>query len=295
MLDRLWSLVLAAGAGRRLASLTGGVPKQFWRLDGGPTLLEATLSRLEPLAPPERTAVVVDRMHAPYVTARWPASRAPGRFIYQPADWGTAAGILLGLLPVLSAEPDDVVVVTPSDHGVRALDLFRVGLVRAASLTAATGRVVVFGIRPNRAYDDYGWITSGRKRTGGLREIASFVEKPPADLAHRLRESGALWNTMVVVARASSLFGLFRQHVPEVACHFDDALSLPEAERDRYLADAYVHLPVRDFSRDVLTPAQGLLTQAWPSSLGWSDLGTPERLRRWLGRHPASGMTHTAA
>jgi choline kinase len=30
-----WTVVLAAGAGRRLAEVTGGVPKQFWRAAGG--------------------------------------------------------------------------------------------------------------------------------------------------------------------------------------------------------------------------------------------------------------------
>ena len=99
---------------------------------------------------------------------------------------------------------------------------------------------------------------------------------------------------MVMVGRASTLFDLHQQHVPEIAWAFAGALRLPEADRDAYLREAYDHLPARDFSRDVLTPAQGLLTFAWPASLGWSDLGTPERLRRWLGRSPAAGRTPTS-
>jgi hypothetical protein len=36
-----------------------------------------------------------------------------------------------------------------------------------------------------------------------------------------------------------------------------------------------------DFSRDILARARGLAVSLWPASLGWADLGTPDRLRDW--------------
>jgi mannose-1-phosphate guanylyltransferase len=51
MLAVPWTIVLAAGSGRRLARITGGIPKQFWSPPGGTTLLEQTLRRMAPLAP----------------------------------------------------------------------------------------------------------------------------------------------------------------------------------------------------------------------------------------------------
>ena len=55
METQLWSVVLAAGSGRRLSDLTGGTPKQFWRPTGSTSLVEETLARLAPISPPERT------------------------------------------------------------------------------------------------------------------------------------------------------------------------------------------------------------------------------------------------
>src|SRR6185503_15686864 len=101
MAGDVWNLVLAAGAGRRLASVTGGVPKQFWRRDGGPTLLEDTLTRTSPLASRARTVIVVDSTHAHFITGS--AAEAFERVVYQPTDRGTAAGVLFGLMNVLSA------------------------------------------------------------------------------------------------------------------------------------------------------------------------------------------------
>src|SRR6185436_6374908 len=111
----LWPVVLAAGAGRRLSSVTGGTPKQFWSPDGGPSLVETTLERVAPLGSLERTVVIVDRAHESYVRAverRWGAAN----IVWQPGDRGTAAGVLLALTPVLDADPNALVFLTPSDH-----------------------------------------------------------------------------------------------------------------------------------------------------------------------------------
>jgi hypothetical protein len=73
---------------------------------------------------------------------------------------------------------------------------------------------------------------------------------------------------------------------------FAEALLLPSGERDAFLSLQYPVLPALDFSRHLMTQARGLETYAWPESIGWSDLGTPERLRRWLG---ADGRPRRAA
>jgi hypothetical protein len=87
---------------------------------------------------------------------------------------------------------------------------------------------------------------------------------------------------MVIAARARTLLDLCREHLPDLTDLFGGALTLPPHSREAYLAERYASLRVADFSRDVLMPAAGLLAYTWPASIGWSDLGTPERLRDWL-------------
>ena len=67
MTTKLWNVVLAAGSGRRLATVTQGTPKQFWCSDGRRSLLDDTFARVAPLAPRARTTVVVDCAHRRYV------------------------------------------------------------------------------------------------------------------------------------------------------------------------------------------------------------------------------------
>jgi mannose-1-phosphate guanylyltransferase len=285
MQAHVWTVVLAAGAGRRLAAVTGGVPKQFWRDGGRRSLLEETLDRFRPLAPAPRTVVVVDDGHRRLMEA--PRARPDGAtVVFQPEDRGTAAGLLLSLTPVLDAEPHAVVVVTPSDHGVADANGFRRGLLEGARAARARGAVVVFGVEPTEPCTDYGWITPGPPRPPyQLRSVRAFVEKPPAAVAARLFAAGAAWNTMVVVARASALLALCRERLPVITAVFETALRLPPALRRAFLAATYPELSPRDFSRDVLGPsARELSTYVWSVSVGWSDLGTPQRLRAWYDR-----------
>ena len=290
----LWSVVLAAGQGRRLSSLTGGVPKQFWRPAGGSSLLDETLSRLSPLCPASRTVIVMDSGHLKYVSAR-PDYTTRGHIVLQPTDRGTASGVLLGLLPILAADPDATVLLTPSDHGVRNGAAFRRGVLHAVQHVQSVGGIVLLGVAPTTPRDDYGWISVGPEGPDGVRRVEAFVEKPHAVMARRLLASGAVWNTMVMVARVTDLVGLFRRHLPDVTPMFLRAAAMPASDRCAHIADLYPRLPARDFSRDVLAPASGLLAYTWPSSMGWMDLGTPERLNEWLRTTPPAGTAVQAS
>ncbi len=280
MASQLWTVVLAAGAGRRLAELTGGVPKQFWRAGDRKSLLEATTDRFAALAPPSRTVVIVDKSHRDHVSTSLDPARI-GEVVFQPEDRGTATGVLLALTPVLATEPEAIVTITPADHGVVNDDRFRRGLLEAARHVQSHGGIVVFGVEPTGARDDYGWITPASPSSHRLRPVTAFIEKPSTQVAEGLFASGAVWNTMVVVARASALHALYVELLPELASVFAAAQQLSPAARQAFLSDVYPHLPSLDFSRDLLGPARNLLTYVWPASIGWSDLGTPERLREW--------------
>jgi len=280
MTSHIWTIVLAAGAGRRLAGVTGGVPKQFFRPSAGESLLGMTLARMAPLSVAERTVIIVDESHRPLLDG---CEVPPGmRVLFQPADRGTATGVLMALMPVLAEAPDDVVVLTPSDHAVADIGLFTRGLRAAIQFVDLENAVVLFGVDSSEASPDLGWIIPSQRDTP-LARVAAFVEKPDQDHADRLHQQGAVWNTMVVVARASALRSLYEAHLPALATVFDVALRLHgDQARARFLAETYPTLPPRDFSRDLLEQARTLFVYTWPAAIGWSDLGTPDRLNQWL-------------
>jgi mannose-1-phosphate guanylyltransferase len=298
----LWSIVLAAGLGRRLASLTGGIPKQFWAPPGQRTLLEQTLDRLQPLVPLTRTVTVIDRSQRALADARLRSSSSEslGLLLDQPADRGTAAGVALGLSEVLAMNRDAIVVLTPSDHGIEDLSVFRHGLEQAVvAVRSDPRRVVLFGVEPKHPTGDYGWITahgalSGRRPR--LRAVRQFVEKPDLERAGSLLRTGAVWNTMMLVARASALVALFERHLPQLWTVFATAQRREAGARAALLSANYETLPRADFSHDLMTPSAAWLSlYTWPASFGWSDLGTPERLEAWLERSRRAEACRAAA
>jgi len=288
MRQPLWTIVLAAGAGRRLASVTDGVPKQFWHYDGRRSLLEATLDRITPLSPPDQTVIVVDESHRSFVKGLRGMSRY-GHVTFQPGDRGTGVGVLLGLIDVLEAAPEAIVLLTPSDHAVTDARRYRAGILEAvAHVQSGKGGIVLFGARPTTPDHEYGWISSnpGAKHRR-FRPVTRFSEKPTADRVAALRRSGAVWNTMVLVSTATALFDLYWTHVPQLASLFARALHLPAGAREGFLTDAYRTLPTVDFSHHVIGAATDLSLFVWPAAMGWSDLGTPPRLTQWMEEESA--------
>jgi mannose-1-phosphate guanylyltransferase len=282
-----WALLLAGGAGRRLVTVTGGRPKQFWSPNGGPTLLEDAASRADRFSPPGRRVTVVDRTHRSFVDALG-AKTSLGRLVFQPEDRGTANGVLLGLLEVMTRAPDSQILLTPADHGVARLDLFQAGLRRGlARISERPDRIVVFGIQADSADGQYGWILpeiEARTSVGRCAPVSVFVEKPQgSELAH-LYAQGAAWNTMVLVSEARALLELFRRFLPDptaaLAAAYGESLILRQAAVD----DAYRSLPRADFSTDLIGHADNLDVYTWPATMGWSDLGTPERVSNWQRR-----------
>ena len=170
-------------------------------------------------------------------------------------------------------------------HGVEEVEAYRHGLKQAIGrVRAGLTDVVVFGVEPTAVAADYGWMTptvpAGLAR-GTFQPVAGFVEKPPLSQALDLFSSGAVWNTMLLVAKAKALLARYHQHLPFLAGVLPRVADLRVEACETFLQDWYPRLPSHDFSRDLLTPSRPLWLYTWPSTIGWSDLGTPERLEEW--------------
>jgi len=287
--DHTWALILGAGDGRRLSDLTGSatgraVPKQFCSLRGGSSLLQETIERAGGLASRDHISVILSETHR-----RWwqdagldlPAEN----IVVQPANRGTAIGILLQLLCVLERDPAAEVVLLPSDHHVADEGILQAALRRALELVRrAPERVVLLGMTPEGPDPELGYMVPGAPDDSGAPAVREFVEKPSPRRARDLIAQGALWSPFILVARGQTLLARIEECLPAIV------QALRDARRARGgsgadLARLYERLPTLDFSHHVLTisPGAALSVVAVPAC-GWSDLGTPERLGQTLSR-----------
>jgi mannose-1-phosphate guanylyltransferase len=289
--QRTWTVVLAAGDGSRLASLTTdangrAVPKQFCSLNGGRSLLEDAMQRARRIVPRDRLCVIVAADHRRYwQRTLWtvPASNV----IVQPRNCGTAHGILLATLKILERDPLARILFLPADHYVRDENALGGSLREAATvLTRRPGRLALIGIEPEEADTELGYILPGATCADGTRGVARFVEKPDARVARELLASGALWNSFIFAAGGPALVGMMRERFPDEVEAMATALARDThtGHRSVALEELYENLQPLDFSRAVVQGSEERLRVVAAPACGWSDLGTPRRVAETLAR-----------
>lgn len=288
-----WALVLAAGEGSRLRALTTApsgttIPKQFCSLDGGPSLLHEALCRALAVASEGRICAIVAAQHR-----RWwqgALCTLPRRnVIVQPQNRGTAIGILLPLLHVLSCDTEARVVLLPSDHCVRQEELLTTTIREALeSLRGRHHESVLLGLQPEDADPELGYILPGPSDGLGGFTVARFIEKPSRDIARELIAAGGLWNSFIIASSARALLDLFLARIPDVVAAMRRAQRC-DAEAGSAgvaMAELYAQLPSLDFSRDIVSGQESAFRTRRVPPCGWSDLGTPKRVAEALSRCP---------
>jgi mannose-1-phosphate guanylyltransferase len=285
-----WAIVLAAGDGSRLGPLTVGpdgavVPKQYCSFRGGPSLLRRALDRAAQVAGRENILVVVAAQHR-----RWwreqVADLPDENVIVQPCNRGTACGLLLPLAHVRLRSAHATVAVLPSDHWVDDEWTFTLAMRRALRAATRDGEhLILLGISPDGPDTGYGWIRTEGDAGRVPGRVVSFIEKPDIELAERLLERGALWNSFTFVAQADALWEMFRRRLPWLVERFSLALAAGEGAWWRApLWEVYEDLPSLDFSRAILEGAGDSLRVVPVPPCGWTDLGTPERVSACIDR-----------
>jgi mannose-1-phosphate guanylyltransferase len=313
----VWAVVLAGGDGTRLRSLTRIIsgedrPKQFCQVYGGKTLLAQTRARLARVIHPGRTAFAVVRTHERFYRNEL-ADVEPQRVVVQPGNKGTTAAVIFSLLRITALAGDPVVAFFPTDHYYANEAEFRLSVERAVRVAQHhSDTLVVLGAEAEHPEVEYGWIEPGTKFgtpfTNALLRVRHFWEKPSHPTAQALLARGCLWNTFVMVGRASLFLALLGNTMAPGM--LDAFLAAQQHKHDTNLAQdkLWASLTAGDFSRQVLTPSTQHLAVLRVGDIGWSDLGTPERVRAALARsgvrpwwqesaenEPSEGLAKTSA
>ena len=286
MQKQRWAVVLAAGSGKRLQTITGrsdgaSVPKQYCSMHGGPSLLRLALARAFTVVPFDRVLCVVSEEHELW-WRRELAELPLENIIVQPLDRGTAVGTLLPVSVALDRDPTARLVFLPADHYVAGEQILSNHIARALrELEEDINRVVLLGLEPDEPDPELGYIQLLANSDETLGTVTRFVEKPSVRRAKTLIGAGALWNSFVFAAKAETLMQLFRRRIPRAVGAFQSAADSGNLTTS-VLAKIYEQLDSADLSGDVFAGSEGSLAVLRVPSCGWTDLGTPERVARAL-------------
>jgi mannose-1-phosphate guanylyltransferase len=263
-------LIMAGGGGTRLWPASRKQrPKQFLpMLDGGETLLGATVARVQGLVPPERILVVTAADQVDEVRRTAP-SVPRENIVIEPKARNTAPCIGLGALEVLRRDPAGVMAVLPSDQFIRDDDGFRDAVERALDV-ARSGAIVTIGIVPTHAETGFGYLALGEGTERGARVVDAFVEKPDRSTAERyLSDQRHLWNSGMFFFAAKRLLEAVRRHMPDLG----ELLHAIEKHPER-TAELYPQAPSVSIDYGVMEKLPRGDVFCVPGDFGWNDVGS---------------------
>jgi mannose-1-phosphate guanylyltransferase len=277
---RTWAVVLAAGEGSRLKSLTRTssgeiIPKQFCSLSRRECFLELAMARASAVVGRERICAIVAAQHRRWWKSAL-ADTATANIFVQPSNRGTAIGAALSLLQIEKRDPQATVLLLPADHHVGNESALAGALIQMTDFAAEhRDRIFMLGMKPDSPDTELGYIVPNRCLLEGAAGVEAFVEKPSLERARALLAQGALWNMFIVAGTVAAFLDLFDRSYNFVSLMRS---MLRDGQPLGMLNRLYQELPSVDFSRDVLSHHVSCLRVVGSPPCGWTDLGTPSRV-----------------
>lgn len=267
-------VILSGGTGTRLWPVSRQrYPKQLVALTSRYSLIQETALRLADsgFAPP----VVLCNEAYRFIVAEHlrTIGLEPARIVLEPEGRNTAPAIAVA---ALLTPPETILLVMPSDHVIRHKDRFQAAVTLAVS-AAARGKLVTFGITPDRPETGYGYIRHGLglEDLPGVHRVEQFVEKPDLATAQRfLAEGGYLWNSGLFAFQAGLYLAELERFQPGMTNACCAALEGASCDSDFYRLHPRHFRAVPSLSIDQAIMEHTPHAAVVPVDMGWSDVGS---------------------
>ena len=265
------NLILCGGSGTRLWPISRSLmPKQFARLFDGASLFQRTVKTNSRIC----CAQYIVSNAEQYFLAKDQLEEVGAndvRFLLEPVGRNTAPAIALACLGL---DPNDIVLVSPSDHVIRKAEAYEECL-RKAEEFAKKGFMVTFGITPTGPETGYGYIEANGD------DVKRFVEKPDLETAKKYVASGRFfWNSGIFCFKASTFLDELATYSPDILT----AAKIAFANAKKENKDSLIRVDHEDMmnipsnSIDYAVMEKSAKVKVVPSDIGWSDLGAFDSL-----------------
>jgi mannose-1-phosphate guanylyltransferase/mannose-6-phosphate isomerase len=160
-----------------------------------------------------------------------------------------------------------------ADHVVQDNEAF-LNACRRGLVAAEAGRIATFGVKPERAATEYGYISPGEAVSTDVRAVAKFVEKPDSATAAEYVKSGYLWNSGNFMFRASVLLDEYRSVDAKSVEAISEAVTKAGRDLGFITLEPDAFASAKAISIDYAVMEKTSRAAVVPVSCGWSDVGS---------------------
>ncbi len=266
------NIILCGGSGTRLWPLSRTLmPKQFVKLFEERSLFQLTVERNAKVCDSqfivsnaEQYFLALDQLEELHKTKN--------RYLLEPVGRNTAPAIALACF---SLDPEEVVLVTPSDHLIKNETAY-MKVIEKAKVLANDNHLVTFGITPTFAETGFGYIEADNY------EVKAFHEKPDSETATGYLNAGNYyWNSGMFCFKA----GVFLEELQKSSLEIYNTSLQAYINADRENMIRIKHqdmLQIPDDSIDYAVMEKSNIVKVIPSDIGWSDVGSFDALSEEL-------------
>lgn len=269
------NIILCGGSGTRLWPISRTLlPKQFVRLFDGQSLFQSTVMRNSQVCDSQYVVSNADQFFLAQDQLEECALKR-NQYLLEPVGRNTAPAIALACLTL---DPEEIVLVTPSDHLVKDQKAYS-EVLRQAKTLAQSGSLVTFGIKPTAPETGFGYIEADGEN------VKRFCEKPDAATAATyIAQGNFYWNSGMFCFKAGVFLDELKEFAPTMLTACKEALEGANLNEDQKLTriahDDMAAIPADSIDYAVMERSKKV--KVIPSDIGWSDLGSFEALHEEL-------------
>lgn len=270
-------VILCGGAGTRLWPVSRETfPKQLLPITADLSMLQQTAIRLS--GPDYEPLLAVGSQDQRFFIRQQlvQCGAETGAILVEPTGRNTAAAAALAAEWLLAQGKDELLLLMPSDHVLGDTAAFR-DAIRKGMPQAEAGAIVLFGAEPAGPNTQFGYIEINPEQPlgEGAFAIAQFKEKPDLATAESYVADGRhLWNSGILLARASVLIAEMQQFLPSSAEAVAKAVATAVVDGVFVRPDPTAFGAAENISIDrglMEKTARGVVV---PMAMSWSDVGS---------------------
>ena len=271
------NIILCGGSGTRLWPISRTLmPKQFVKLfleesaehKDEKSLFQLTVKRNSKICDSqfivsnaEQYFISVDQLEE--------LDKTNNKYLLEPVGRNTAPAITLACLAL---DPQELVLVTPSDHLIKNESEYAKVLKKAEDL-ALEDNLVTFGIKPTFAETGFGYIESEN-----TYDVKAFYEKPNKQTAEKYFEAGNYyWNSGMFLFKAGVFLEELQKYSPAI---YEASLeAFNNASKDEIIRIKHIDMAnIPEDSIDYAVMEKSSKVKVVPSDIAWSDVGSFDAL-----------------